>query len=57
MSGLNDSSNTNENTNADEEDYDEDDDSWYYYIKQSIKKQIYNLSGIERLKIQPKKPK
>lgn len=41
----------------DADDDDEDEDSWYYYIKQTLRTQAYNLSGIERLKIQPKKPK
>lgn len=48
----------NESNLSDEEDEDDDDDdedSWYYYIKQTVRTQAYNLSGIERFKIKPKK--
>jgi hypothetical protein len=54
-SGL--TSNSDLSSNTDDEDYEEDDDSWYFYIKNAIKNQAYNLSGFERLKTVPKKPK
>ncbi len=53
---LNESSNTND-TNNGQDNEDEEDESWMAYFKQTLKSQAYNLSGLERFKIQPKKPK
>ena len=44
-------------SDVDDEDANEDEDSWYSYVKQSLKSQAYNLSGLEFLKNPPKKPK
>ena len=57
-SALNEIISPNEaNSNADEDDNEEDDESWFFYLKQKLQNQVYNLSGIELLKINPKKPK
>ena len=49
----------NESSNASDvnENEDEEDETWYAYIKQTVKSQAYNMSGLERFKTQPKKPK
>jgi len=55
---LNESGNTTEFNNfIDEDDADEDEDSWYFYFKEAIRSQAYNLSGIERFKALKKRPK
>ena len=47
-----------EETNVYEEDEDdEDDDSWFTYIKNGVRSQAYNLVGLERFKLPPKKIK
>lgn len=40
---------------AGDDDYDED--NWYNYLMKFTKQQLYNLSGIEKLKPPEKKPK
>jgi hypothetical protein len=40
-----------------EDEDDEDDDSWYAYIKHTMRSQAYNLIGLERFKLPPKKIK
>ena len=55
---INDTANTTEFNNfSDDDDPDEDDDSWYSYIKEVVRTQAFNLSGIERFKALPKRPK
>lgn len=55
---INESTNTTEfNNYTDDDDADEDDDSWFKYFKEGIKSQVYNLSGFERFKALPKRPK
>lgn len=55
---INESSTSSELNNfTDDDDADEDDDSWYTYLKEIVKSQMYNLSGFDRFKALPKRPK
>ena len=53
---MNESSNSSDIHSGQDND-EEEDETWYYYFKQVLKSQAYNLIGLERFKIQPKKPK
>ena len=61
QSGLGDLSETANAAESDEEEEeeeeDEDEDSWSFFLKQALRTQLYNLSGIERFKIKPRQPK
>jgi hypothetical protein len=48
---------TNGSVFYEEDDDDEDDDSWLAYIKHTMRSQAYNLIGLERFKLPPKKIK
>lgn len=45
------------NNSIDEYQDDDDEDSWYAYIVRGIRLKAYNLIGIERLNVPPKKVK
>jgi hypothetical protein len=48
---------TNGSVFYEEDEDEEDDDSWYTYAKNTMRSQAYNLIGLERFKLPPKKIK